>query len=87
MTMIDETGKEIGITELEKEENKEDNNLSFDSIDVTSKKEDNSKISSTLVTEPEEETGEEVEEEFEEEFDEEPSEEDLFEDEMKGDEE
>ena len=49
----------------------------------TSKKEENSKISSTLVTEPEEETGEDLEEEFEEE----PSEEDLFEDEMKGDEE
>ena len=82
----EETGKEIGITELEKEENKEDNNLSFDSIDVTSKKnDDNSKINSVQVVEPEEETfeTEELEEEIEEDFDEE----EIEFDEMKGDEE
>ena len=74
------------ITDLEKEENKEDNNLSFDSIDVVSKKaEDNSKISSVQVVEPEEETfeTEELEEEIEEDFDEE----EIEFDEMKGDEE
>ena len=84
MTMIDETGKEIGITELEKEENKEDNNLSFDSIDVTKKDDNNSKINSVQVTEPEEETGDmELEEETED--IEEP--EDIEFEEMEGDEE
>ena len=67
--MLDESGKYIGITELEKEEQAEDKNLSFDSIDVGIKKpEENDKINTTLVTEEELET-EETEEDFEEDFD------------------
>ena len=73
ISMLDESGKYIGITELEKEENKEDNNLSFDNIDVGLKnKEEDQKVNTTLVTEEEletEETEEEFEEDFEEDFD------------------
>ena len=77
ISMLDESGKYIGITELEKEENKEDNNISFDSIDVGIKKpEEDQKVNTTLVTEEETETEEELEEDFEEEFED-----------MKGDEE
>jgi DNA-directed RNA polymerase subunit beta len=76
ISMLDESGKYIGITELEKEENKEDNNLSFDNIDIGLKnKEEDQKVNTTLVTDEELET-EETEEEFEEEFED-----------MKGDEE
>ena len=82
ISMLDESGKYIGITELEKEENAEDKNLSFDSIDIGIKKpEDDQKVNSSIVTEEELETPEEeLEDEFEEDFEEE------FED-MKGDEE
>ena len=69
ISMLDESGKYIGITELEKEENDEDKNLSFDSIDIGIKKpEEDQKVNTTLVTEEELET-EETEEEFEEDFD------------------
>ena len=82
--MLDESGKYIGITELEKEENKEDNNLSFDNIDIGLKKpEEDQKVNTTLVTDEEletEETEEDIEDEFEDEF-----EEDF--DDMEGDEE
>ena len=71
--MLDESGKYIGITELEKEEQAEDKNLSFDSIDIGIKKpEEDQKVNTTLVTEEEletEETEEEFEEDFEEDFD------------------
>ena len=82
ISMLDESGKYIGITELEKEENAEDKNLSFDSIDIGIKKqEEDQKVNSSIVTEEELETPEEeLEDEFEEDFEEE------FED-MKGDEE
>ena len=73
ISMLDESGKYIGITELEKEENKEDNNLSFDNIDIGLKnKEEDQKVNTTLVTEEEletEETEDEFEEDFEEDFD------------------
>ena len=65
ISMLDESGKYIGITELEKEENKEDNNISFDNIDIGVKKpEENDKVNTTLVTEEELETEEEFEEDF-----------------------
>ena len=84
ISMLDESGKYIGITELEKEENKEDNNLSFDNIDIGLKKpEEDQKVNTTLVTDEEletEETEEDIEDEFEDEF-----EEDF--DDMEGDEE
>ena len=84
ISMLDESGKYIGITELEKEENKEDNNLSFDNIDIGLKKpEEDQKVNTTLVTDKEletEETEEDIEDEFEDEF-----EEDF--DDMEGDEE
>ena len=73
ISMLDESGKYIGITELEKEEQAEDKNLSFDSIDIGIKKpEEDQKVNTTLVTEEEletEETEEEFEEDFEEDFD------------------
>ena len=74
--MVDETGKNIGITELESEENKENNSMSFDEIDFNMqvKKELNSKIDVTKVEEPVEEN---EEDEFDSEDDYEPTEEDL----------
>ena len=76
VAMVDETGKNIGITELESEENKENNSMSFDEIDFNMqvKKELNSKIDVTKVEEPVEEN---EEDEFDSEDDYEPTEEDL----------
>ena len=53
--MIDETGKDIGITELEAEENRQNNSMSFDDIEFGDKNL-NQKIEITKV---EEETKEE----------------------------
>ena len=67
IAMIDESGKDIGITELEAEENKENNSMSFEDIELGPKK--NDKIDVTEVTDEEEtedESDESVEEETEE---------------------
>ena len=63
VAMVDETGKNIGITELEAEENKENNSMSFDDIEFGPKK--NDKIDVTEITEGEEETDKLVEAETE----------------------
>ena len=49
VAMIDETGKDIGITELEAEENKETNSMSFDEIEIGGQKK-NDKIEVSEVT-------------------------------------
>ena len=63
--MIDEDGKEVGITELEKEENNENTALSIDEIEIKDIKKNN--LEDVLKTEDNEEEYEELpsEEEFE----------------------
>ncbi|MBQ1551374.1 MAG: DNA-directed RNA polymerase subunit beta [Bacilli bacterium] len=56
IAMVDETGKDIGITELEAEENRENNSMSFDDIELSNKK--NDKIEVSQITESQEETEE-----------------------------
>ena len=63
VAMIDETGKDVGITELEAEENKENNSMSFDEIEFGPKK--NDKIEVSEVSETTEEVVEESAEEIE----------------------
>ena len=63
IAMVDESGKNIGITELEAEENKENNSMSFDDIELGPKK--NDKIEISEVTEETEVSEEPVEVETE----------------------
>ena len=65
VSMIDEDGKEVGITELEKEENNENTALSIDEIEIKDIKKNN--LEDVLKTEDNEEEYEELpsEEEFE----------------------
>jgi DNA-directed RNA polymerase subunit beta len=63
IAMVDESGKNIGITELEAEENKENNSMSFDDIEFGPKK--NDKVGVSEVTEETETTEEPVEVETE----------------------
>ena len=66
--MVDETGKNIGITELEAEENRENNSMSFDEIDFgVQPKIDNSKLEVNKVEEPSESEVEEESDEFDDE--------------------
>ena len=64
VAMVDETGKNIGITELEAEENKENNSMSFDDIEFGPKKNDKIEVSevATESEEPEEEAEEIIDE-------------------------
>ena len=73
--MIDEDGKEVGITELEKEENNENTALSIDEIEIKDIKKNN--LEDVLKTE----------ENNEEEYEELPSEEEFENDEEEEDEE
>ena len=75
IAMVDETGKNIGITELEAEENKENNSVSFDEIEFGTKPKEEDKVGVTkigeepeVVEEPIEENDDEFEDEFEEDF-------------------
>ena len=71
IAMIDETGRDIGITELEAEENKENNSMSFDEIEFGGKPKEEDKVGVTKIgEEPEEPTEETQEDEFEDEEDE-----------------
>ena len=63
IAMVDESGKNIGITELEAEENKENNSMSFDDIEFGPKK--NDKVEVSEVTEETEVSEEPVEVETE----------------------
>ena len=63
VAMVDESGKDIGITELEAEENRQNNSMSFDDIEFGDNKNLNQKIDVTKV-ETETETEKENEEEF-----------------------
>ena len=69
VAMIDETGREIGITELEKEENKENNSMTFEEIEFGSKKnekieikevEENNEEDNSTTDNTNEETNEEI---------------------------
>ena len=76
VAMIDETGKDIGITELEAEENRENNSMSFDEIEFGHKPKEEDKVGVTKIGEEKEEPVDDVYEEsqdddFEEEFEEE----------------
>ena len=63
--MVDETGRNIGITELEAEENKENNSISFDDIEFANKKNDKIEVSEVTTEETSEDsTEDEVEEEI-----------------------
>ena len=64
VAMINEDGKEVGITELEKEENKENNVLSIDEIEIKDIKKNN--LDDVLSEETKEEEFEEYNEEQEE---------------------
>ena len=66
VAMVDETGKNIGITELEAEENKENNSMSFDDIEFGPKKNDKIEVSEVTEEETEEVSDEPVEVETEE---------------------
>ncbi len=65
VAMVDETGKNIGITELEAEENKENNSMSFDDIEFGPKKNDKIDVSEVTEEETEEVSDEPVEVETE----------------------
>ena len=65
--MIDETGKDIGITELEAEENRENNSMSFDEIEIGGvKKNDKIDVEKVELEVPTEEPEETEEEDYEE---------------------
>ena len=61
VAMVDETGKNIGITELEAEENKENNSMNFDDIEFGPKKNDKIEVSEVTDEEEIEESDESVE--------------------------
>ena len=62
IAMVDESGRNIGITELEAEENRENNSMSFDDIEFANKK--NDKIEVSQINETNEEKEDEEDSEF-----------------------
>ena len=62
IAMVDESGRDIGITELEAEENRENNSMSFDDIEFANKK--NDKIEVSQINETNEEKEDEEDSEF-----------------------